>query len=82
MPIKIYNPTSAGRRNTSVSTFEEITKTKPERSLLEPLKRKAGRNNRGKVTTRHQGGGHKRRYRIIDFRRDKVGVTGKVVSVE
>ncbi len=82
MPIKIYNPTSAGRRNTSVSTFEEITKTKPERSLLEPLKNRAGRNNRGKVTTRHQGGGHKRRYRVIDFRRDKIGVTGKVFSIE
>ena len=82
MPIKIYRPTSAGRRNTSVSTFEEITKSTPERSLLEPLKRKSGRNNRGKVTTRHQGGGHKRRYRIIDWKRDKTGVVGTVASIE
>lgn len=82
MPIKIYRPTSDGRRNTSVSTFEEITKTKPERALLEPLKRKAGRNNRGKVTTRHQGGGHKRRYRVIDWKRDKTGVVGTVAAIE
>jgi large subunit ribosomal protein L2 len=82
MPIKIYKPTSDGRRNASVSTFEEVTRSKPERSLLTPLKSKAGRNNRGVVTTRHQGGGHKRRYRIIDFRRDKVGVTAKVESIE
>ena len=66
----------------SVSTFEEITKTKPERSLLAPLRRSGGRNNQGVVTTRHMGGGHKRRYRIIDFKRDKVGVAGKIVSVE
>ncbi len=82
MPIKIYRPTSDGRRNTSVSTFEEITKSKPERALLEPVKRKAGRNNRGKVTTRHQGGGHKRRYRVIDWKRDKTGVVGKVAAIE
>jgi len=82
MAIKIYRPTSAGRRNTSVSTFEEITRSKPERSLLAPLHKKAGRNNRGVVTARHQGGGHKRRYRIIDFRRDKWNVAGKVDSIE
>ena len=82
MPIKIYRPTSAGRRNMSVSTFEEITKSKPERSLLAPLRRKGGRNNQGVITTRHQGGGHKRRYRMIDFRRDKEGVTGRVSSIE
>lgn len=82
MPIKIYRPTSAGRRNMSVSTFEEITKSKPERSLLAPLRRKGGRNNRGVITMRHQGGGHKRRYRIIDFRRDKTGVPGRVSSIE
>jgi len=82
MAIKIYRPTSAGRRNTSVSTFEEITRSTPERSLLAPLRRKAGRNNRGVVTTRHQGGGHKRRYRIIDFRRNKFNVAGRVDSVE
>ncbi len=82
MAIKIYRPTSAGRRNTSVSTFEEITRSTPERSLLAPLHKKAGRNNRGVVTARHQGGGHKRRYRIIDFRRDKWNVAGKVDSIE
>lgn len=82
MAIKIYRPTSAGRRNTSVSTFEEITRSTPERSLLAPLHKKAGRNNRGIVTARHQGGGHKRRYRIIDFRRDKWNVAGKVDSIE
>jgi large subunit ribosomal protein L2 len=82
MPIKIYRPTSAGRRNTSVSTFEEITATKPEKSLLSPLTTKAGRNNSGRVTMRHQGGGHKRRYRIIDFRRDNVGVSGVVQTIE
>ncbi|HQY94432.1 MAG: 50S ribosomal protein L2 [Caldilinea sp.] len=82
MAIKIYRPTSAGRRNMSVSTFDEVTRTKPERSLLAPLKKSAGRNNRGVVTTRHRGGGHKRRYRIIDFRRDKFGVAGKIESIE
>ena len=66
----------------SVSTFEEITRTTPEKSLLAPLKQRAGRNNQGRVTVRHQGGGHKRRYRIIDFKRDKFGVPGKVSSVE
>lgn len=82
MAIKIYRPTSAGRRNTSGATFDEITRSKPERSLLAPLRRKGGRNNRGVVTMRHQGGGHKRRYRIIDFRRDKWNVAGRVESIE
>lgn len=82
MAIKIYRPTSPGRRGMSVSTFEEITKTEPERSLLAPLRKKAGRNNRGVITVRHRGGGHKRRYRIIDFRRDKVGVPARVESIE
>jgi len=82
MAIKVYRPTSAGRRDMSVSTFEEITKTKPERSLLAPLRRTGGRNNQGMVTTRHMGGGHKRRYRIIDFKRNKYGVVGKVKSIE
>ncbi len=82
MAIKVYRPTSAGRRNMSVATFDEITKTQPERSLLAPLRRKGGRNNTGKLTTRHQGGGHKRRYRIIDFRRDKWGVSAKISSIE
>ncbi|MEJ5247230.1 MAG: 50S ribosomal protein L2 [Caldilinea sp.] len=82
MAIKIYRPTSPGRRGMSVSTFEEITKTEPERSLLAPLRKKSGRNNRGVITVRHRGGGHKRRYRIIDFRRDKVGVPARVEAIE
>lgn len=82
MAIKIYRPTSAGRRNMTSSTFEEITRSEPERSLLAPMRRKAGRNNQGIVTTRHRGGGHKRRYRVIDFRRDNHGVRGRVESVE
>lgn len=82
MAIKIYRPTSAGRRNMTSSTFEEITRNEPERSLLAPMRRKAGRNNQGIVTTRHRGGGHKRRYRVIDFRRDNHGVRGRVESVE
>jgi large subunit ribosomal protein L2 len=83
MAIKIYRPTSAGRRNMSVSTFEELTKgAKPQRALLAPLKKSAGRNNQGVVTTRHRGGGHKRRYRMIDFRRDNYGVKGRVEAIE
>jgi large subunit ribosomal protein L2 len=82
MPTKTYKPTSPGRRDMSVSTFEEITRTSPEKSLLRPLKRKAGRNFRGKITVRHRGGGHKRRYRLIDFKRDKFGVPGRVDSIE
>lgn len=82
MPIKIYRPTSDGRRNASVPTFEEITRKEPERSLLAPITRKGGRNNSGSVTMRHQGGGHKRRYRIIDFRRNKFEVAGRVDSIE
>jgi large subunit ribosomal protein L2 len=83
MAIKIYRPTSPGRRNMSVSTFEELTKgVKPQRALLAPLKKSAGRNNQGVVTTRHRGGGHKRRYRIIDFRRDNYGVKGRVEAIE
>jgi len=82
MPIKVYKPTSPGRRGMSGSTFEEITRTKPEKSLLRPLKSKAGRNFRGKITVRHRGGGHKRRYRVIDFKRDKFGVPGRVASIE
>lgn len=82
MGIRKYNPTSPGRRQMTSSTFEEITKAKPERSLLAPLKRSGGRNNAGRITKRHTGGGHKRQYRIIDFRRDKVEVPAKVASVE
>lgn len=82
MAIKIYRPTSPGRRNMSVSAFDEITRTKPERSLLAPLRKRGGRNNRGVITVRHQGGGHKRRYRIIDFRRDKWDIAGRVETIE
>src|SRR5512136_2711506 len=82
MAIKIYKPTSPGRRGMSVSTFDEITRTTPERSLLEPLRSRAGRNNEGRVSVRHRGGGHKRMYRLIDFKRDKIGVPGRVVSIE
>ena len=82
MPVKTYKPTTPGRRGMSVSTFEEITKRKPEKSLTEPLKRRAGRNSQGKITTRHRGGGHKRKYRIIDWRRDKLGVAAEVVAIE
>jgi len=82
MGIKIYKPTSPGRRGMSVSTFEEITREKPERSLLQPLRKTAGRNVHGHVTVRHRGGGHKRMYRVIDFRRDKDDVVARVESIE
>ncbi len=82
MAVKFYKPTTPGRRGMSVSTFEEITRSQPERSLLRPLRKRAGRNNQGRLTVRHQGGGHKRRYRVIDFRRDKFGVPGRVDSIE
>ncbi len=82
MAIKVYRPTSPGRRNMSVSGFDEVTRSKPERSLVAPLHKKGGRNNRGVVTVRHQGGGHKRRYRIIDFKRNKLNVPARVDSVE
>jgi len=82
MAIRRYKPTSPGRRFMSVSSFDEITKTEPEKSLLEPVKRKGGRNNTGRITTRHQGGGHKRRYRLIDFKRTKDGIPAKVHSIE
>ncbi len=82
MGIKKYKPTSPGRRQMTVSTFEEITTNQPEKSLLAPLHKKAGRNNQGKLTVRHQGGGHKRQYRIIDFKRTKDGIPGKVATIE
>ena len=82
MALKAYRPTSPGRRGMTSSTFEEITKTKPEKSLLLPLKRKAGRNAQGKITVRHRGGGAKRRLRIIDLKRDKFGVPGRVAAIE
>ncbi|MBE0476792.1 MAG: 50S ribosomal protein L2 [Coriobacteriia bacterium] len=82
MGLKKYKPTSPGRRFQSVSDFAEVTKTEPEKSLLGPISKKGGRNNNGRITTRHQGGGHKRRYRRIDFKRDKDGVPAKVASIE
>ena len=82
MALKKYKPTSPGRRFMAVSGFEEITKTEPEKSLLEPLHKTGGRNNRGRVTSRHQGGGHKRQYRQIDFKRTKDGVPAKVAAIE
>ncbi len=82
MPLKIYRPTSPGRRGMSGSTFEEITKSKPEKSLLLPLKKRAGRNSQGRVTVRHRGKGAKRMLRIIDFKRDKIGVPGRVTAIE
>lgn len=82
MALKVYRPTSPGRRGMSGATFEEITKSEPEKSLLLPLKRKAGRNNQGRITVRHRGKGAKRRLRIIDFKRDKFGVPGRVAAIE
>jgi large subunit ribosomal protein L2 len=80
--IKVFNPTSPGRRNQSGYTFDEITKHKPEKSLVVAKKSKAGRNFRGKVTVRHRGGGEKRKLRIIDFKRDKFDIPGKVAAIE
>src|SRR5438093_2811371 len=82
MALKKYKPTSPGRRFMSVSSFEEITKTEPEKSLTAPIKKTGGRNVNGRITTRHQGGGHKRRYRIIDFKRRKDGVPARVAAIE
>ncbi len=82
MALKKYKPTSPGRRFMSVSSFEEVTKSRPEKNLTEPLKRTGGRNANGRITTRHQGGGHKRRYRVIDFKRTKDGVPAKVAAIE
>jgi large subunit ribosomal protein L2 len=82
MPVKAYKPTSAGRRGMTGYTFEEITKSTPERSLTVALRKSGGRNNQGRVTVRHRGGGHKRRYRIIDFKRDKFDSRAEVIAVE
>ena len=82
MGIRQFKPVTPGTRFRSVADFSDITKSTPEKSLLEPLRRTGGRNNKGHVTTRHQGGGHKRQYRRIDFRRDKVGVPARVAAVE
>ncbi len=82
MGIKKFNPTTPGRRFMTISTYEEITKSEPEKSLLAPLSKKGGRNNNGRITMRHRGGGNSNRYRIIDFKRNKIGVPGKVAAVE
>ncbi|HET7560286.1 MAG TPA: 50S ribosomal protein L2, partial [Limnochordia bacterium] len=82
MGVKAYKPTSPGRRGMTVDTFDEITKSTPEKSLLEPLKSKGGRNNAGRISIRFRGGGHKRHYRKIDFKRVKDGVPAKVVAFE
>lgn len=82
MPIKQFKPTSPGRRGSSGYTFDEITKKRPERALTEPLRRRGGRNSQGKLTVRHRGGGAKRLYRVIDFKRNKTGVRARVEAIE
>jgi len=82
MAIRKVKPTSPGRRFQAYATFDEITATKPEKSLLRALKKSGGRNSRGRITCRHRGGGHKRHYRIIDFKRDKIGIPARVASIE
>jgi len=82
MAIKVYKPTTPSRRGMSGYSFEEISRSKPEKSLLAPLSKRAGRNFRGKITVRHRGGGHKRRYRIIDFKRNKLGIPARVATIE
>ncbi|MBI3765170.1 MAG: 50S ribosomal protein L2, partial [Ignavibacteriales bacterium] len=82
MALRILKPTTPGTRWMTIPTFDEITKSKPEKSLIEPLRKTGGRNTNGHITSRHRGGGHKRFYRIIDFKRDKIGIAGKVTSIE
>jgi len=82
MPLKVYRPTSPGRRGMIGAGFEEITTKKPEKSLLVPLKKRAGRNSQGRITVRHRGGGAKRMLRVIDFKRDKIGIPGRVATIE
>jgi len=82
MGIKVFKPTSPGRRNMTASDYSEITKSTPEKSLIEPIRKSGGRNNNGRITVRHRGGGNKRMYRIIDFKRDKFDVPGKVAAIE
>ena len=82
MGIRVYKPTSAARRFTSVLTFEELTKKAPEKSLLAPIKNHAGRNFSGKISVRHQGGGNRRKYRIIDFKRNKDNIPARVAAIE
>lgn len=82
MGIKIFKPTSNGRRNMTASDYSEITKSKPEKSLIEPIRKSGGRNNKGRITVRHRGGGNKRMYRVIDFKRNKFDVPGKIAAIE
>ena len=82
MAVRKYKPTSPGRRGASVSGFDELTRSRPEKALLDKGRKKAGRNHKGRLTTRHQGGGNKRRYRSIDFKRNKDGVPAKVAHIE
>jgi len=82
MAIRVYNPTSAGRRNASVNLQSEVTRKSPEKSLLRPLKKTGGRNHSGVITVRHRGGGHKRRYRVIDFKRARLDAEAKVIGIE
>src|ERR687885_105223 len=82
MAVRKYKPTTPGRRGSSVSGFDELTRNRPEKSLVAKGRERAGRNNKGRVTTRHQGGGNKRRYRVIDFRRNKDGIPAKVAHIE
>lgn len=82
MPVKSYNPTSPGRRFQTVSTFEEVTRSRPEKSLVVRVKEEGGRNNRGKITVRYRSGWHKKKYRIVDFRREKFGVPAKIAHIE
>jgi len=82
MAIRVYKPTTPGRRSASVNLYSEVTKTKPEKSLLKPIKKTGGRNHTGKITVQHRGGGHKRRYRVVDFRRGKLDMPASVVGIE
>lgn len=82
MAVKIYKPTSPGRRDMTGHTFEEITRSRPNRSLLKPLRKRGGRNVRGKITVRHRGGGHRRHYRLVDWKREKVDIPANVASIE
>ena len=82
MAVRTYNPSTPSLRNTTAPTFDEISRSKPEKSLTRPLKSKAGRNSAGRISVRHRGGGHKRKYRVIDFKRDKAGIPARVASIE
>ena len=82
MPIKFYNPTTPGRRGMSTTDYRGLSKVEPERSLLEPVKKHSGRNSYGRITVRHHGGGNRRKYRVIDFKRDKVGMEAEVLTLE